>query len=128
MIIRKLINIKELPPSHEDPKNPGSLKKIIFEKKEFPDKLMPQMINWARIPVGKKFNLHYHQDMVEIFIIIKGKVIMTVGNEKKILKVNEIVMVPAKSDHEMRNIGKTDALYYVIGLSSGMGGKTIIRT
>ena len=37
MIIRKLVKIKKLPASHENPSSPGCLKKIIFAK-TYPEK------------------------------------------------------------------------------------------
>ena len=125
MIIRKLAKIKELPAGHEDKKSPGCLKKIIFDVNDFPKGLSPQMINWARIPKGRSFKLHYHQDMTEIFIILKGQAKMRLNNKHFQLKEGDAVMVPAKSPHSVRNDGHSDFIYYVVGLSSKKGGKTI---
>lgn len=127
MIIRKLNKIKEIGASHEDPRNPGSFKKIIFSKNDFPDGLFPQMINWARIPKGKSFRLHYHQDMIEIFIITKGKVLMHIAEELKELSEGDSVLVPIGFDHKMTNIGPLDTEYFVIGLAGGKNGKTIVK-
>lgn len=127
MIIRNINKIKEAPASHEDSQKPGCLKKVIFKKNDFKTGLKPQMINWARIPKGQKFNLHHHQDMVEIFIIIKGHAQITVNNQKKKVSTRDIIMVPEKADHAMENIGQSDVIYYVIGLSKGKGGKTIVK-
>ena len=126
MIVRNLAKIKEQAASHEDQRFPGAYKKIIFKKEDFPKGLMPQMINWARIPAKKKFNLHYHQDMVEIFILTKGIVRMKVGSEKKILVSGESVLVPENTVHQMVNIGRSEVEYLIIGLSRGTGGKTIV--
>ena len=125
MIIRKLVKIKKLPASHENPSSPGCLKKIIFAKNDFPKGYQPQMINWATIPQGRQFQLHYHQDMMEIFIIIKGHARMRVGNKYLTVKAGETIMVAPKEIHSMKNISKGDVEYYVVGLSRDQARKTI---
>lgn len=127
MIIRKLSKIKELPASHEDQKNPGSFKKVIFQKQDFSEKLFPQMVNWARLPVAKSFRQHLHQDMIEIFIVNKGKCLMQIEREKKILTAGDSVLVPSGKVHKMTNVGKNDLEYFVLGLSKGENGKTIVK-
>src|SRR3989338_7009392 len=117
MIIRKLVKIKKLPASHENPSSPGCLKKIIFAKNDFPKGYQPQMINWATIPKGRQFQPHYHQDMMEFFIIIKGKVRMRAGNKYFTVKAGETIMVAPKEVHSMKNTGHRDVEYYVFGLS-----------
>ena len=126
MIVRNIDKIKEKPASHENKLDPGSYKKILFEKIDFAPGLRPQMINWARIPKKKSFRLHFHQDMVEVFILIKGKVLFQLNNETKIISAGETVLVPEMSSHKMTNIGVSDVEYYVIGLSKGNKGKTVI--
>ena len=62
-----------IPASHEDPNDPGALKKVLLTKTDLPEGRI-QMINWAQIPIGKTFAPHYHEKMVEVFIIMNGKV------------------------------------------------------
>ena len=126
MIIRSINKIKEQPAGHENKKNPGSLKKIIFDRKNLPGLYKPQMINWARIPSGRKFRPHYHQDMTEIFIILKGRAGITVDGKFARLKKGDAVLIEEMKEHVMENTGKQDVEYLVIGLSRGEGGKTVI--
>ena len=58
--------------SHEDPDSPGVLKKVLLQR----DDLIAgrvQMVNWALLPVGQSFSPHYHEDMEEVFIVIRGR-------------------------------------------------------
>ena len=117
-------NLKYLPASHEDPQDPGAFKKILFTRKDITGGKI-QMVNWAKLPKGKKFAPHYHEDMEEIFIIIKGIVKIKVGNKVELLKTGDCVLIPARSVHIMENVGEMEAQYIVIGNSTGRGGKTI---
>lgn len=118
-------NLREfIPAAHEDPVNPGVLKKILLKKDEISSGRI-QMINWAKIPVGKSFTSHHHQDMEEIFIIISGTAELVVGDEKETLEASDTVIIPEKHDHLMKNIGVTDVEYIVIGVTRSRGGKTI---
>jgi mannose-6-phosphate isomerase-like protein (cupin superfamily) len=83
------------------------------------------MVNWAKLQVGKSFRPHYHEDMEEIFIILKGKARIQIQEEEAELEKEEMVVVPMGKVHEMKNIGDQEVEYIVIGISQGKGGKTI---
>jgi mannose-6-phosphate isomerase-like protein (cupin superfamily) len=126
----KKITFKKLafiPASHEDKTDPGSLKKVFFTFADFPPNSRLQMINWAKLPVGKSFNSHYHEDMDEVFIILSGKVKIETGGEEEILEVGDAVFIPMKEIHKMENIGEKDVNYLAIGVSLGKGGKTVVN-
>ena len=111
--------------SHEDPANPGALKKILVEAGEFTGSVV-QMVNWARLPCGRSFNAHYHQDMQELFVMMQGRVQLRVDNQQQILEKGDSVLIDAGSVHRMDNIGDEDAEYLVVGVSAGRGGKTVV--
>ncbi|MCA9148698.1 MAG: cupin domain-containing protein [Planctomycetales bacterium] len=114
-----------VPASHEDPKNPGVLKRVIATK----DEMLAgrcQMINWAKLPVGHSFRAHYHEDMEETFILIRGQASMRVGAEIVDLAAGDTVVVAPHEVHEMRNSGDEEVEYVVMGISLGLNGKTIV--
>lgn len=125
MIIRKLSKIKKIPASHEDQQNPGCLKRIIFKKEEIPENYRIQMINWAVIPEKRSFRPHYHTDMYEIFILIKGKARISVDKKTFNLVQGDTVLISPNSVHSMANTGDSVLEYYVIGLSGSLKGKTV---
>lgn len=112
--------------SHEDPADPGSLKRVLFTLKDFPKSHILQMINWAKIEAGKSFRTHYHEDMDEVFIIIRGTAAIKIGNEKEDMQAGDAVLVPAGSAHAMKNTGNEAMEYLVAGISRGKGGKTVV--
>jgi mannose-6-phosphate isomerase-like protein (cupin superfamily) len=84
------------------------------------------MVNWALLPTGKAFRAHYHQDMQEVFILLKGNAKMTVDKEQAEITKGDAVVVPIGSAHKMENIGTEDVEYVVFGITEGRGGKTML--
>lgn len=123
----KIVRFKDLefiPASHEDPKDPGALKKILLQRKDLPPGRI-QMINWARIPIGKTFKPHYHESMIEVFIIISGKVKAKIDNEEAILEKGDMVIAMEKQVHTFENISNEPVNYFAMGMVTEEGGKTI---
>ncbi len=117
-------DLKYIPASHEDQQNPGVWKKILFKKADLV-KGKIQMINWAKLPVGKTFNPHYHEDMDEVFIILNGKVKIRIDQEEEELEKGDAVVTPMRTVHQMSNICGEDVCYIVIGISRQLDGKTV---
>ena len=125
----KIIRISQLPfiaASHEDPADPGSLKKVLFTIRDFPRNGTLQMINWAKIEPGKAFRKHYHEDMDEVFIVISGAAKIVMDGEEERLQAGDAVLIPAHCTHTMENIEAIDMEYLVVGVSQGSGGKTVL--
>lgn len=113
-----------VPASHEDPKNPGVLKKVLFERADFIEGHV-QMVNWALLGKGKSFARHYHETLQEIFLILSGTVAITVNDTTIELTQGDGVIVDIGEVHSMVNTGDTDATYMVFGISQGASGKTV---
>ncbi len=123
----KIVHFSDLnfiPASHEDVKNPGALKKVLLKRDDIPSGRI-QMINWAKIPVGKKFESHYHEQMLEVFIIINGKVKARIDEEETILEKGDMAIAMEGQVHTFENICSEDVNYFAMGIVTGEGGKTV---
>lgn len=114
-----------VPASHEDPRHPGVLKRVIADKPMFQSGHV-QMLNWARLPAGSSFRRHYHEDMQEVFVLIRGVVRMTGDALTVEMTPGDTVLVQPGEVHQMHNDGSEDAEYIVFGISSGRGGQTVV--
>jgi len=129
-----------IPASHEDPKNPGVLKRVIATQQDLQAGQV-QMLNWAQLPVGSSFQPHYHEDMQEVFVLLNGLVTMTVrtsssrgssnkdggdANDCITMRPGDTVVIDPTEIHQMQNIGDVVAEYIVFGISSRNGGKTVV--
>lgn len=113
------------PASHESPLDPGVLKRVLCPK-HLLNAGRVQMVNWAKIPAGKSFRRHFHEDMQEVFVILDGSVEMQVGELACRLDAGDAILVEAMEVHRMTNPGNRDVNYIVIGISGETGGKTIV--
>ena len=118
-------NTQGIAPGHEDPKNPGTLKRVIFTAEDVRIEGVIQMVNWSKMPAGKSLALHYHEYMEEVFIILSGKAEFVIGDESEVLEATDAVYVPQQSKHLMKNIGTEPLEYLAIGVVTKAGGKTV---
>lgn len=116
--------IEFIPASHEDPKNPGVLKRVLATKNDL-IRGQVQMVNWSRLPIDSAFQPHYHEDMQEVFVMLNGEVCMTVeGTEHKLVGGDAILIEP-REIHQMKNLCNDAVEYVVFGISTEEGGKTV---
>ncbi len=115
--------------SHENPNKPGVLKpgvlkRVLATKGDFfPGQT--QMVNWAKLPARSSFQPHYHEDMLEVFIMLGGPVEITVQQQSVQLQRGDAVLVEARETHSMTNLTDDDVEFVVFGISTGEGGKTV---
>ena len=121
----KLATRSFVPAGHENPLSPGVLKKVLLEKADLQLGRI-QMVNWARLGVGKEFARHYHEDMQEIFVIVQGEAEITVGTQTDTLIRGDAVVIDPHEVHQMRNVGTEAVEYLAIGVTSDAGGKTVV--
>ena len=114
-----------VPASHEDPRKPGVLKRVLASRDELL-RGQVQMINWCRLPVDRSFRTHYHEDMEEIFILVRGIAEMRVGENCVTLEPGDAVIVSPGEVHSMKNSGSQEVEYVVVGISLGQNGKTVL--
>lgn len=111
--------------SHEDANEPGVFKKVLATRADILAGRV-QMINWARLPRGSQFQSHYHEDMQECFIILNGRVVMTVDGQSQELGDGDMIVIDPREVHQMRNACDEDVLYLVIGVTTDQGGQTVV--
>lgn len=114
-----------VPASHENPQAPGVFKRVIAAADQFQAGRV-QMLNWARLPAGSSFQWHYHEDMQEVFVLVKGQALMCGAGQTLLMQAGDAVIVDAHEPHQMRNDQPEDAEYLVFGISSGQNGRTIV--
>lgn len=114
-----------IPASHENKKTPEVWKKVLLTHSDLISGKV-QMVNWAKLPKGNTFEAHYHESMEEIFIILSGKARVRGGGKEAILEKSDVVVIPPKMIHDMKNISDQDVEYLVIGITNASDGNTIV--
>lgn len=113
------------PASHEDPDDPGVLKKVLLTSDDLLAGMIP-MVNWASLPAGKSFAAHYHEDMQEVFVIVNGNGTFAVDNDSVVVGRQDVVVVPVGAVHRLENTGNVPLEYVVFGVSGEGKGKTVV--
>jgi len=117
--------IRFIPAAHEDANNPGVLKRVLATRDDLLGGRV-QMLNWARLPGGRAFRPHYHEDMQEVFVIVSGQARMRVGDETVLLAAGDAIVVEPREVHEMENDTDHDVDYIVFGITLDQGGRTVV--
>lgn len=118
-------DIETQPASHEDPGAPAVLKKVMLRNQDLiPGNL--QMINWSILLPGKTFRGHFHDNMEEVFIIVKGRAKIMVDEEETEITDGDVVVIPVGSVHSMENPGQDNVDFISLGIAPGKRGKTIV--
>ena len=117
--------IKLVPASHENPLDPGVLKRVLATKDQLV-KGQVMMLNWSHLPIGKSFQAHYHEDMQEVFIVLNGNVLMTVSESEIKLSKGDAILIDPGEIHKMENICDQAVEYVVFGISTEANGKTVV--
>jgi mannose-6-phosphate isomerase-like protein (cupin superfamily) len=113
------------PAAHENPLSPGVLKKVLLKKADLqPGRV--QMINWASLGVGKRFARHYHEDMQEVFILVRGEAEITVSADIVKLRRGDAIVIDPREIHQMCNAGSEEVEYLALGITSEAGGRTVV--
>lgn len=124
MRVIRAVEIDFIPATHEDPADPGVVKRVLFRFGEISDGHI-QMVNWCLLSPRRSFEPHFHETMDEIFIIVSGTVDITIGNETDALSAGDAVYVPERSVHMMANSGDDPVTYLAIGISHQQVGKSV---
>ena len=114
-----------IPSHHEDPTNPGVyIKRLLLKEDLLPGRI--QMINWAKIPAHKSIHPHYHEQMIEVFIILDGRMTVIVDDKSMKVEPGDTIIAEAREIHQFINDSSEDVNYIAIGVVTGEGGKTVV--
>jgi mannose-6-phosphate isomerase-like protein (cupin superfamily) len=126
----KIVRLKDLewvPAGHESSQQEAVWKKVMLQKGDVMEGHL-QMINWCALRAGMGFSPHYHEDMEEIFIMLRGQAEIRIEDQAGEIGAEEAVAIPPGRVHEMKNVGQEEVQYIVIGISQGRGGKTVLAS
>jgi mannose-6-phosphate isomerase-like protein (cupin superfamily) len=104
-------------PIEETPHSAGSRKMIAGK----PDVSSPyfEAITYGYLPANERWNLHQHEDIIEICIVIKGAgIIRDRQNNEEVFEAGDRFIFPANTFHEIENTSKGTAEFYFIRLKS----------
>lgn len=76
---------------------------------------------------GGRLSLQKHAHRAEHWVVVRGTALVTIGDEKKMLKENESVYVPLGAVHRLENPGKTPVEMIEVQSGNYLGEDDIVR-
>lgn len=68
----------------------------------------------ARLEVGKSSYPHLLKEQSELYIFIQGDARVLVGEEEKLVRAGDMVLVPAGIKQSVENIGSQELIFYCV--------------
>lgn len=105
-------NIKNIP--LEETLHAAGSRKMLVGKNDTTSVYFEAFAN-SFMPLGEKFAMHKHENMIEICLVIKGKgVIRNSTGEEETFKTGDRFIFPANTEHEIENTSEDQAEFYFI--------------
>ncbi|MDA8361544.1 MAG: cupin domain-containing protein [Gammaproteobacteria bacterium] len=67
-----------------------------------------QSLAEATIPAGSTTRLHRHRCVEELYYVLQGQGLMTVGGEEWVIGMGDTVLIPPGTTHQIRALGAVD--------------------
>src|ERR687887_2249394 len=69
-------------------------------------------VTWVRGEPGSEQRRHAHEDSEQVYVVFRGRGLMTVGGEQREVEAGTAVLIPPGAEHSIRNTG-SEPLEYV---------------
>lgn len=69
------------------------------------------VVTWVEVPPGAAQRPHVHRASEQVYVIVRGKGTMTVGNEHAKVGEGDLVLVPTGTSHAIANEGDELLIY-----------------
>ena len=70
-----------------------------------------QSLAEATVPPGAETEAHFHPQTEEIYYVLRGQGLMTLGEERKTVGPGDGILIPPGSPHRIRNIGEDPLVF-----------------
>ena len=76
---------------------------------------------------GEAPSYQYHFKRSEVWVIVKGTAQVKLDDEVQHYKVGDIIFIPKKSKHQVKNIGEDELVFVEVQLGEYFGEDDIVR-
>lgn len=97
--------LEESPRNHRG----GQVSYLLLTKGQFGSSNLS--ITWVEGAPGSEQPVHAHPENEQIYVIVRGRGVMKVGEEQREVEPGTLVFVPPATDHAIHNSGDEPLLY-----------------
>jgi mannose-6-phosphate isomerase-like protein (cupin superfamily) len=97
--------LKESPRNHRG----GQVSYLLLTKGQFGSQNLA--ITWVEGEPGSEQAVHAHPANEQVYVVIRGRGVMTVGDEQQEVDAGTMILVPPRTGHAIRNTGNEPLVY-----------------
>ncbi len=79
------------------------------------------------LPPGQSIQPHYHTDFEEIYYVLSGYGIITIGEEQKEISRSDVVYIPALAPHSLLNTGSVPLRFITVTVNLSTNKKDDVQ-
>ncbi len=79
------------------------------------------------LPPGQRIQTHLHPDIEEIYYVLSGYGIMTIGDEEKEISRGDVVFIPQHAVHTLLNTAEVPLRFVTVSVKSGSSRKDDVQ-
>ena len=68
-------------------------------------------ITWVEGQPGSEQPVHEHPSQEQVYVIVRGRGVMRVGDEEREVEAGTLVLVPPRTGHSIRNTGEEPLVF-----------------
>jgi len=68
-------------------------------------------VTWVEGKPGSEQQVHAHKANEQVYVIVRGRGLMRVGDEQESVEAGDLVFIPPKTGHAIRNDGDEPLVY-----------------
>lgn len=87
----------------------GQVSYLLLAKGEFGSSRLA--ITWVEGGPGSEQQVHTHADSEQVYVIVQGRGVMRVGDERQPVEKGDLVFIPPGSGHAIHNNGDQPLVY-----------------
>ena len=68
-------------------------------------------VTWVEGKPGSEQQVHAHEANEQVYVIVRGRGLMRVADEQERVEAGDLVFIPPKTGHAIRNVGDEPLVY-----------------
>jgi len=87
----------------------GQLSYLLLDRGQFGSSRLS--VTWVEGKPGSEQQIHAHEANEQVYVIVRGRGLMRVDDEQEPVEAGDLVFIPPKTDHAIRNVGDEPLVY-----------------
>ena len=87
----------------------GQLSYLLLDRGQFGSSRLS--VTWVEGKPGSEQQIHAHETNEQVYVVVRGRGLMRVADEQAPVEAGDLVFIPPKTGHAIRNVGDEPLVY-----------------